>query len=50
MHTSGSCLVAAALGLLLLVPATGQDAAKDVDYAAQIEPLLRQNCHKCHGP
>jgi len=49
MHTSGSSLIGAALAILLLAPATGQDAAGDVDYAAQIEPLLRQNCYKCHG-
>jgi len=42
-----ACLVVA---LALLAPALGQDAAKDsVDFAAQIEPLLSQNCHKCHG-
>ncbi len=43
---------AALLGILfalaLLVPVTGQDTAKDVDYA-RIQPLFAQNCYKCHG-
>jgi mono/diheme cytochrome c family protein len=44
-------LVAGSLAALaLLVPASGQDAAKEtIDFSSQIEPLLAQNCHKCHG-
>jgi mono/diheme cytochrome c family protein len=39
------------VGLALLAPVSGQDAAKDpIDFSTQIEPLLAQNCHKCHGP
>ena len=30
--------------------ASAQEPPKDVDFASQIEPLLRENCHKCHGP
>jgi mono/diheme cytochrome c family protein len=30
--------------------ASAQEAPKDVDYVSRIEPLLSQNCHKCHGP
>jgi mono/diheme cytochrome c family protein len=33
----------------LLIPVAGQDAATDVDYATQIQPLFAQNCTKCHG-
>jgi mono/diheme cytochrome c family protein len=44
-------LVGSLAALVFLPPAGGQDAAKDaVDFVTQIEPLLSQNCHKCHGP
>jgi mono/diheme cytochrome c family protein len=44
-------LVGSLVALLLRAPASGQDAAKDaIDFATHIEPLLAQNCHKCHGP
>ncbi|MBV8881835.1 MAG: PSD1 domain-containing protein [Planctomycetaceae bacterium] len=32
-----------------LVPAAGQDAAPPIDFQKQVQPLLAQNCHKCHG-
>jgi len=50
MQTRAS-FVGALVGLALLAPVSGQDAAKDpIDFSTQIEPLLAQNCHKCHGP
>jgi mono/diheme cytochrome c family protein len=37
--------------LALLASASGQEAARDaVDFVTQIQPILSQNCHKCHGP
>jgi len=42
-------LAAIALLLALCAHAHSQEAAKDVDYPTQIEPILSQNCHKCHG-
>ena len=37
---------------LLLVAALGRGAiaAPAVDYLSEIQPILRQNCVKCHGP
>jgi mono/diheme cytochrome c family protein len=43
-------ILATALAAALLASASGQDAAKDVDFEKQIEPFLSQNCQKCHGP
>jgi mono/diheme cytochrome c family protein len=37
------------VALALWASASGQDAAKEVDFAKQIEPVLSQNCFKCHG-
>src|SRR6266516_4342541 len=39
------------LAVALLCSAIGQGHAQDkVDFAKQIQPILRQNCVKCHGP
>src|SRR5436190_9283801 len=40
-----------ALAVALVCSANGQARAEDkVDFAKQIQPILRQNCVKCHGP
>ncbi len=40
-----------ALAVALLCSANGQGRAQDkVDFAKQIQPILRQTCVKCHGP
>ncbi|HLY09065.1 MAG TPA: DUF1553 domain-containing protein [Planctomycetota bacterium] len=39
-----------ALLLAVFARAYSQDASKGVDFASRIEPILSQNCHKCHGP
>src|SRR5881394_2340759 len=39
-----------ALAVALVCSANGQARAEDkVDFAKQIQPILRQNCVKCHG-
>src|SRR5262245_583682 len=39
------------LAVALVCSANGQGRAADkVDFAKQIQPILRQNCVKCHGP
>jgi hypothetical protein len=48
MQIRAACF-ATLVALVLRASASGQDAAKDVDFAKQIEPLLSQNCFKCHG-
>src|ERR1041385_2343427 len=40
-----------AMAVALVCSANGQGRAEDkVDFAKQIQPILRQNCVKCHGP
>ena len=40
-----------AIAVALVCSANGQGRAADkVDFAKQIQPILRQNCVKCHGP
>ena len=40
-----------ALAVALVCSANGPVRAEDkVDFAKQIQPILRQNCVKCHGP
>src|SRR5438876_6889715 len=40
-----------AVAVALVCSANGQGRAEDkVDFAKQIQPILRQNCVKCHGP
>src|SRR5437763_7826617 len=40
-----------AVAVALVCSANGQGRAGDkVDFAKQIQPILRQNCVKCHGP
>ena len=40
-----------ALAVALVCSANGQGRAEDkVDFAKQIQPILRQNCVKCRGP
>src|SRR2546429_10007841 len=37
--------------VVLVSLANGQSRAEDkVDFAKQIQPILQQNCVKCHGP
>jgi mono/diheme cytochrome c family protein len=38
------------LAISLLVRSSAQESAPAADFAAQILPILAQNCHKCHGP
>ncbi|HLY74523.1 MAG TPA: PSD1 and planctomycete cytochrome C domain-containing protein [Planctomycetota bacterium] len=42
-------LTSAALLLAVFARASGQEAPHGVDFVSQIEPILRQNCQKCHG-
>jgi mono/diheme cytochrome c family protein len=45
-----AALVGTLAALALLAPVSGQDPAPDApDFSSRIEPLLAQNCHKCHG-
>jgi len=37
------------LGLCLLAPVFGQDTAAPPDFVSQVQPLLVQNCLKCHS-
>ena len=40
-----------AVAVALACSAHGQGRGEDkVDFAKQIQPILRQNCVKCHGP
>src|SRR5436190_1673444 len=40
-----------AIAVALVCSSNGQGRAADkVDFAKQIQPILRQNCVKCHGP
>src|SRR4051812_42193442 len=34
---------------VMAMPARG-DASKAVDFATQIQPILKQACYDCHGP
>jgi mono/diheme cytochrome c family protein len=39
------------IAFALACSASGPGRAEDkVDFAKQIQPILRQNCVKCHGP
>src|SRR3954465_8751629 len=42
-------LPAAALLGAVSLPARAADAPK-VDFAKQVQPILAENCYKCHGP
>src|SRR2546423_1629918 len=47
-------LCAAAIGLLIAdrapVRAAGAATSKPIDFATQIQPILKQACYDCHGP
>src|SRR5579862_6388228 len=48
---SGACLFLWMLGLLgpTTVFADDADSEKAIDFVRDIEPILREHCHKCHG-
>src|SRR5436190_6177764 len=48
MRTPAILLTGTLAALCLLARVDGQDDA--IDFGKQIEPILVQNCHKCHGP
>src|SRR5437879_2045623 len=50
MRMSATFTVGALIAVSLLAPASGQEVPTDVDFVSRIEPILSQNCHKCHGP
>lgn len=51
MHRSALILVVAGLGILFCTPtsADAADTKRSVDFAHDVQPILRRHCYRCHG-